>query len=76
MAKAGWGYSTRYYDVTPDMVAADPWPHEAYPMIFHDNSCGPVQLNDMADDYNGCVELSNNTGELSTIPQILVRMLR
>jgi hypothetical protein len=30
----------------------------------------------MADDYSGCVELSNNTGELSAIVLILVRMLR
>ena len=45
-------------------------------MIFQDNSFGPVQLDDEKDDYSGCVELSNNTGELSVIPQILVRMLR
>ena len=75
-AKAGWGYLARYYDVAPGMVDANPWPHEASPMIFHDNSSGPVQLDDMEADYNGCVELSNNKGELSAIPQILVRMLR
>ena len=55
---------------------ADPWPHVASPLIFQDNSFGPVQLDDAQEDYSGCVDLSNNTVELSAIPQILVRMLR
>ena len=74
--KAGWGYWARYHDIAPGMVDADPWPHAASPMIFQDNLCGSVQLDDMEDDYSGCVELSNNTGELSAIPQTLIRMLR
>ena len=55
---------------------ADPWPHAASPLIFQDNSFGPVQLDDAQEDYSGCVDLSNNTVELSAIPHILVRMLR
>jgi hypothetical protein len=75
-AKAGWGYWARYYDVAPGMVKADPWPNDASPMIFADNSYGPVQLDDARDDFSGCVDLSNNTGELSAIPQVLIRMMR
>jgi hypothetical protein len=58
------------------MVVTDPWPNDASTMIFGEKSFEQVQLNDMAEDYSGCVELSNNTGELSAISQILVRMLR
>ena len=38
-------------------------------------SYGPVQLDMDAQDYSGCVALSNNSAELSAIPQILVRIL-
>ena len=36
---------------------------------------GPVQLDDQADDFSGCIRLSNNTGELSAVPQILAFFL-
>ena len=48
------------------MVATDPWPKAASPMIFEDKSCEAVQLGDTIEDYNGCVELSNNTGDTAT----------
>ena len=38
-------------------------------------SYGPVQIDMDARDYSGCVALSNNSAELSAIPQILVRIL-
>ena len=75
-AKAGWGYWTRYYNIAPGMQEPDPFPHAVSPLIFQDYSYGPVQLDDAQPDFSGCVDLSNNTGELSAIPQILVRMLR
>jgi hypothetical protein len=75
-AKAGWGYWARYYDIAPGMVKTDPWPNGASPLIFGDKSYGPVQLDETLDDFSGCVDLSNNTGELSAIPQVLIRMMR
>ena len=55
--KEDWGYWARYYDVAPNMVAVDPQPNDASPMIFRDKSFGQVQLEEMAEDYSGCVEL-------------------
>jgi hypothetical protein len=54
-AKARWGYWARYYDVALGLAEADPWPHAASPMIFQDNSFGPVQLDDEADDSTAAV---------------------
>ena len=74
VAKAGWGYWARIVAVPPNLQSGDDWNLVATPKQVI-NVHGPVSIVLNADDCSGCVELSNNTAELSAIPQVLVAML-
>ena len=70
--KAGWGYWEQQLRLGGDFPEGD----RALPdPVSQRTSYGPVQLDMDAQDYSGCVALSNNSAELSAIPQILVRTL-
>ena len=71
-AKAGWGYWERQLQIDNGLPEGD----RALPAaVSQRTSYGLVQLDMDAPDYSGCVALSNNSAELSAVPQILVRIL-
>ena len=64
-AKAGWGYQL-------DLIKL----HNRYRVPIHQRRAyGPVQLDDTQTDYAGCVTPSNNTAEMSAVPQIMADLL-
>ena len=76
--RAGWGYMRKVYKSPNQPGTGRPQvlpPCSTEPRHSPVTCHGPVQLDDRANDFSGCVRLSNNTAELSAVPQILAHFL-
>jgi hypothetical protein len=76
--RAGWGYMRKVYKSPNQPGTGRPQvlpPCSTEPRHSPVTCHGPVQLDDQANDFSGCVRLSNNTAELSAVLQILAHFL-
>eukprot|EP01052_Picozoa_sp_SAG31_P039103 SAG31_NODE_5352_length_2592_cov_12.708785_1_plen_169_part_10 len=68
---AGWGYQLQKLMLHERCASPDlPVPNSSE--LAH----GPVEVNPESRFFGGCLHYSNNTAELSAVPQILTRVLR